>query len=33
MAVSLEAFRDHIRSGRLTDTDAAYRALEFLALI
>jgi ADP-ribose pyrophosphatase len=33
VAVSLEAFRDHLRSGRLTDTDAAYRALDFLALL
>jgi ADP-ribose diphosphatase len=31
--LSLEEFREHLRSGRLTDTDAAYRALEFLGLL
>jgi ADP-ribose pyrophosphatase len=31
--VSLGDFRQHLRHGRLTDTDAAYRALEFLGLL
>jgi ADP-ribose pyrophosphatase len=31
--VSLDQFRSHLRSGRLTDSDAAYRALDFLELI
>jgi ADP-ribose pyrophosphatase len=29
----LPAFREHLRGGRLTDTDAAYRALDFLGLL
>jgi ADP-ribose pyrophosphatase len=31
--LSLDEFREHLRGGRLTDTDAAYRALEFLGLL
>jgi ADP-ribose pyrophosphatase len=31
--LSLDEFRDHLRGGRLTDTDAAYRALDFLGLL
>lgn len=29
----LEAFRDHLRKGRLTDSDVAYRALDELGLL
>jgi ADP-ribose pyrophosphatase len=29
----LEAFREHLRRGRLTDSDAAYRALDELGLL
>ena len=29
----LADFREHVRRGRLTDTDAAYRALDFLELL
>jgi ADP-ribose pyrophosphatase len=29
----LPDFREHLRRGRLTDTDAAYRALDFLGLL
>lgn len=31
--LSLAEFRGHLQSGRLTDTDAAYRALDFLELL
>ena len=31
--MSLPEFRAHLRSGRLTDTDAAYRALDHLGLL
>ena len=31
--LSLDRFREHLRVGRLTDTDAAYRALDFLELL
>ena len=31
--MSLAEFRSHLRSGRLTDADAAYRALEHLGLL
>ena len=33
VVLSLDEFREHLRSGRLTDTDAAFRALEFLGLL
>jgi ADP-ribose pyrophosphatase len=32
MLMPLEAFRDHLREGRLTDSDVAYRALDELGL-
>ena len=31
--MSLRQFREHLRGGRLTDTDAGYRALDFLELL
>jgi ADP-ribose pyrophosphatase len=31
--VSLEEFREHLRSGRLADTDVGYRGLEILGLL
>jgi ADP-ribose pyrophosphatase len=31
--LSLEKFREHLQGGRLTDADAAYRALDFLGLL
>ena len=31
--VPLEAFREHLRSGRLTDVDVGYRALDHLGLL
>ena len=31
--VSLVQFREHLRGGRLTDTDAGYRGLDFLGLL
>jgi ADP-ribose pyrophosphatase len=31
--LSLDEFREHVRGGRLTDADAAYRALDFLGLL
>lgn len=31
--VTLAEFREHLRGGRLTDTDGAYRALDFLGLL
>jgi ADP-ribose pyrophosphatase len=31
--LSLSAFREHLRHGRLTDSDAAYRALDELGLL
>lgn len=31
--MSLGEFRDHLRDGRLTDTDAGYRGLDFLGLL
>jgi ADP-ribose pyrophosphatase len=31
--LSLGEFREHLRSGRLTDTDGAYRALDFIGLL
>jgi ADP-ribose pyrophosphatase len=33
VVLSLDEFREHLRGGRLTDTDAAYRALEYLRLL
>jgi ADP-ribose pyrophosphatase len=33
VVLSLDEFREHLRGGRLTDTDAAYRALDFLGLL
>jgi ADP-ribose pyrophosphatase len=31
--MSLDGFRDHLRQGRLTDTDVGYRALDALGLL
>jgi ADP-ribose pyrophosphatase len=31
--VTLAEFREHLRGGRLTDTDGAYRALDFIGLL
>jgi hypothetical protein len=31
--LSLPQFREHLRRGRLTDTDGGYRALDFLGLL
>lgn len=31
--VSIREFREHLRSGRLTDSDAGYRGLDFLGLL
>jgi ADP-ribose pyrophosphatase len=33
MLMRLDAFRDHLRQGRLTDSEAAYRALDALGLL
>jgi ADP-ribose diphosphatase len=33
VVMSLREFREHLRTGRLTDSDAAYRALDFLGLL
>ena len=33
VVMSLRAFREHLRTGRLTDSDVAYRALEHLGLL
>lgn len=33
VTLSLASFREHLQTGQLTDTDAAYRALDFLELL